>query len=167
MLKAAEFDEATAAAIAQISASFPEKSLVQGIALKTFDRDRMTGLGIMADPNKPVNAEMIRGDSFQFLAATVVDMDHNRHIDAKNADAYFQGKRAQLDAAVPQYGQRAPPSLQHRDRATSDDRVVTDVELGQYGGRVGVYKQVNCQNVARCVLFKFLQKRAPRSGARF
>jgi hypothetical protein len=110
--------------------------------MKTFDKERVTGIGMMADPKKPVNAEVIRGDSFQYLAATLVDMSANPHIDIKNADAYFVSKKDDLGAAVPQYGEKAPPSLQYRDRRTSNDRVVTDVELGQYGGRIGVYKQV-------------------------
>lgn len=142
MLNASKFDEPTREALAQISASFPDNSFVHGVAMKTFDKERVTGIGMMADPKKPVNAEVIRGDSFQYLAATLVDMSANPHIDPKNADAYFASKKDELDAAVPQYGAKAPPSLQYRDRRTSNDRVVTDVELGQYGGRIGVYKQV-------------------------
>lgn len=143
MLSVQEFDNETKNVLTQISASFPQESLVRGLVMQTFDKERMTGIGLMADPNKAVNQDVIRGDSFQYLGAVQIDMDVNRHIDPAKADAYFAGKRSELDAAVPQFGANAPPSLQYRDRQTSNDRVVTDVELGQYGGRVGVYKQTS------------------------
>jgi hypothetical protein len=114
MLSVLEFDNDTKNVLTQISASFPQDSLVRGLVMQTFDKDRMTGIALMADPNKAVNSDVIRGDSFQYLAASIIDMEANKHINPVNADAYFVGKRADLDAAVPQYGSTAPPSLQYR-----------------------------------------------------
>lgn len=128
-------------ALKAITETCGEGVLVKGRYFKNFDADRLTGIKTLLRMDAKANGDLIHGDSFQFVASVPIEKQGT----VLN-DEYFLQRRAELDAAVPQYGATAPPSFAFRARQNNNDTCVTDVELGQYGGRVGVYKQMDDEN---------------------
>jgi hypothetical protein len=116
---------------------------VNGVVYHNFDAGEISGLATVLKKKAPVNPDLIQKNTFQYFAIVPVDTELNKHV---TGDAYFTERRAELDEAIPQYGARAPPSLSCRSRVNDNDTCVTDVELGQYGGRVGIYKQIDETN---------------------
>lgn len=114
-------------------------SFVGGIVYNNYDRDENTGISLAVRSDAPVTAELISGNMFQYVAVVPLDPKRNPHI---TDDSYFTDKREALGAAVPQYAE-CPPSLSLRNPLNGNDRKVTGVELGQYGGRVGIYKSID------------------------
>lgn len=128
-------------ALKAIQETCGEGIFIKGRYFENFDPERLTGIKTMVRMDAKANADLIHGDSFQFIAS--VPIQEKKGAVAPLSDEYFLQRRAELDAAVPQYGSVAPPSFAFRARQNNNDTRITDVELGQYGGRVGVYKQMD------------------------
>jgi hypothetical protein len=123
-------------ALKAITETCGEGVLVKGQYFKNFDSERLTGIKTLLRLDAKANGDLIHGDSFQYVASVPIEGENL-------SDDYFLQRRNVLDEAVPQYGADAPPSFAFRSRQNNNDTRITDVELGQYGGRVGVYKQID------------------------
>lgn len=115
-------------------------SFIEGMVHANFDQERLSGLTITHRGDKPVQSEIIEKDSFQYIGVLQIDPMANPQV---TGDSYFLQRKTALDKTVPQFAARAPPSLVYRSRKHNFDTEITEVELGQYGGRVGVCKQVD------------------------
>ena len=119
------------------------EAFVNGVVYHNYNADENTGLALSLHADAPVVPELMdhNGGTFQYVAVAAIDKVKNPHI---TSDNYFTQRAAELDALVPQYASPdATPSLAIRNAVKGTDSRVTDVEIGQYGGRVGVYKQVD------------------------
>lgn len=112
---------------------------ISGMVHANFDEERLSGLAITHKSDAGAQSNLVEKDAFQFIGIVHVDTQiANPHV---TGDSYFTERKAALDRVVPQYASKAPPSLVYRSRKDNRDTEITGVELGQYGGRVGVYKQ--------------------------
>ncbi len=116
------------------------QGLIGGQVHQNFDEERVTGLTSVFAAKAPIAAEAFSKDAFLYMGIVKIDMELNPQI---KGDDYFTSKKKELDSNVPQYGKNVPPSLQNRSRKDNNDIHIADVELGQYGGRAGVYKQIH------------------------
>lgn len=115
-------------------------SFLEGMVHANFDQERLSGLTVTHRGDKCVQADLIEKDSFQYIGVLQISLEANPQI---TGDSYFAERKQTLDKTIPQYAARAPPSLVYRSRKHNFDTEITEVELGQYGGRVGVCKQVD------------------------
>jgi hypothetical protein len=115
-------------------------SFISGLVFNNFDHDKMNGFSLQLKGNTKVHPELIQADAFKYICVLPINMALNPHI---TGDDYFLSRKDALNETIPQYGKDFRPSLEFRDRKTNNDKVITDVELGQYGGRVGIYKAID------------------------
>lgn len=104
-----------------------------------FDAELLTGVKTSHDKKAPVPVDLITKDSFQYMGIAVIDLDVNKHV--KN-DEYFTQRRTELGDACPQFSSK-PPSLAYCSHENGFDTELWKPELGQYNGRVGVFKKLD------------------------
>ncbi len=116
-----------------------------GLIYNNFDGEQVTGIVTEHLEKSAVVPELIHGNAFEYLCVVPINVKDNPHIvdehDPNFGEKYFMGRKKELDELVPQYA-KVPPSLKNRNRNNSKDTRIVGVELGQYGGRVGVYKVI-------------------------
>jgi hypothetical protein len=115
-------------------------AFVDGLVFNNFDHDQVTGYSMLLKGNAKAHPELVKKDAFKYVSVVPIDLSINPQI---NGDKYFLERKDALNETIPQYGKDARPSLEFRDRKTNNDKIVTDVELGQYDGRVGIYKSID------------------------
>jgi hypothetical protein len=114
------------------------ENIEKGLVFNNFDPELITGIFTEHAKESLVVPEMIQTNAFEYFATVPIKLSENPNI----CDEYFTSRREALDELVPQYANE-PPSLKNRIQLDSTDNKITGVELGQYNGRVGVYKQLS------------------------
>jgi hypothetical protein len=109
----------------------------QSMIFANFDAELLTGVRTTHEKYGRVPKDLIKHDAFQVMGIVMIDPVANKHAQTDN---YYLSRRQALDEACPQYASKTA-SLQYCARDNGFDTELWQPELGQYNGRVGVYKK--------------------------
>lgn len=110
----------------------------QTMIFANFDAELLTGVKTTHAKYGRVPKDLIKSDAFQLMGIVLIDPVVNKHA---QTDDYYMSRRQALNEACPQFSKK-PASLQYCARDNGFDTEVWQPELGQYNGRVGVYKKI-------------------------
>lgn len=123
----------------------------QSMIFANFDAELLTGVKTCHDKYGKVAKDLIKSDAFHLMGIVLIDPIVNKHA---QTDDYYMARRQALNDACPQFSDK-PASLQYCAHDNGFDTEVWKPELGQYNGRVGVYKKTldeNGKNIQYCLV---------------
>lgn len=110
----------------------------ESVIFANFDAELLSGFKTSHNKSGPVPKDLIKSDAFQYMGIVLIDPVVNAHA---QSDEYYTQRKQALNEACPQFSQK-PASLQYCSHDNGYDTQVWQPELGQYNGRVGVYKKL-------------------------